>query len=108
MRWRDRVRKDLKSFWNEESSWYRVAQERGSWRGKCRTGLEDERRLEEDQVRKKRKAVVLRNEVLPGGAAALPFICDTCQRAFRRSQDIARHNCVTTRPKGQVMSRPPS
>ena len=53
------MRKNLKSFGIEESSWYRVAQERGSWRGKCRTGLEDvtERRLEEeeDEVRKKKR-----------------------------------------------------
>ena len=36
----------------------------------------------------------------------LPFKCDTCQRTFSCRQDIARHSCVTTRPKGQVMSRP--
>ena len=43
----------------------------------------------------------------PWEATGLPFKCDTCQRAFRRRQDIARHRCVTTRPKGQVASRPP-
>ena len=81
------MRKDLKSFGIEESNWYRIAQERGSWRGMCRTGLEDatEMRLEEDEVRKKRKAAALRNEDLPGRAAAMPFKCDTCRRAFRQS-----------------------
>ena len=43
----------------------------------------------------------------PWEATGLPFMCDTCQRAFRRRKDIARHRCVTTRPKGQVASRPP-
>ena len=30
------------------------------------------------------------------------YECDTCQRSFRRRQDIARHKCVTTRPKSRV------
>ena len=30
------------------------------------------------------------------GATAMPFTCDTCQRTFRRRQDISRHRCVTT------------
>ena len=32
------MRKDLKRFGIAESSWYRVAQERGCWRGKCHAG----------------------------------------------------------------------
>jgi len=28
-----------------------------------------------------------------------PFQCETCQRSFRRSQGIARHKCVTIRPR---------
>ena len=111
MRWRDRVRKDLKKFRIEEGSWYKVAQERGSWRGKCRAGLEDatEKRLKEDELkRRSRKATEMRDEdSRPGEGTTLPFKCDICQRGFRRRQDVARHRCVTTRPKGQVMSRPP-
>ena len=30
------------------------------------------------------------------------YECDTCQRSFRRRQDIARHKCVTTHPKSRV------
>ena len=55
MRWRDRARKDLKKFGIEEGSWYRVAQERGSWRERYRAGLVDatEKRVQEDEVRKR-------------------------------------------------------
>ena len=81
MRWRDRVRKDLKKFGIEEGSWYKVAQERESWRGRCRVGLEDgtERRVQ-DELRKSRKAAELSSEVSsqPGEDNALPFKCNTC------------------------------
>ena len=112
MRWRDRARKDLKKFGIEEGSWYKVAQNRGSWRERCRVGLEDatEKRMGEDEMRKKRRAARLSSEVSSQleelEVTALPFKCDTCQCTLRRRQDIARHRCVTTRPKDQVMSRP--
>ena len=50
MRWRDRVRKDLKRFGIVENRWYATTQDRGSWRGQCRAGLEDatKRRLAEE------------------------------------------------------------
>ena len=104
--WRDRVRKDLKRFGIVEKRWYATAQDRGSWRGQCRAALKDatERRLEEDEQRRARKAA----DHAGVGATAMPFKCDTCQRTFRRRQDISQHRCVTTRPKGQVMTRPPS
>ena len=38
-RWRDRVRKDLKQFRIEESSWYHEAQDRDQWRAVCKEGL---------------------------------------------------------------------
>ncbi len=41
MRWRDRVRLDMKRFSIEEKRLYMTAQDRGSWRGQCRAGLED-------------------------------------------------------------------
>ena len=110
MRWRDRARKDLKKFGIEEGSWYKVAQDRGSWRERCHVGLEDatEKRMEDNKMRKRRKAAGLSSEVSSqlGEVTALLFKCDTCQRTFSRRQDIARHRCVTTRSKGQVMSRP--
>ena len=40
MRWRDRAKKDLKNFGIEEGSWYKLAQERGILRERCRVGLE--------------------------------------------------------------------
>ena len=61
------------------------------------------------QMKKSRKAAKLSIEVSNqyGEATALPFKCDTCQYAFRHRQNIVRHRCVTTRPKGQVMLRLP-
>ena len=41
IRWRDCVRKDMMKFKIEERSWFSLAQERSSWRGKCRAGLEE-------------------------------------------------------------------
>ena len=65
MRWRDRARKDLKKFGIEEGSWYRVAQERGSWRERSRAGLEDatEKRMQEDEMRKRKKSAEQSSEV---------------------------------------------
>ena len=92
----------------EERSWFSLAQERSSWRGKCRAGLEEatRKRVEEDDL--KCTANAMRNAGGSGSVATTkPFHCDTCLRSFRRPQDIARHRCVTTRPRGLVM-RPPT
>ena len=40
LRWRDKVRCDLKSFQIEERTWYQTANERDPWRAVCRDGLE--------------------------------------------------------------------
>ena len=103
----DRVRKDMMKFKIEKRSWFSLAQERSSWRGKCRAGLEEatRKRVEEDEL--KCTANAMRSAGGSGSVAATkPFLCDTCLRSFRRQQDIARHRCMTTRPQGQVM-RPP-
>ena len=39
----DGVRKGMTKFQIEETSWCSLAQERNSWRGKCRAGLEEVR-----------------------------------------------------------------
>lgn len=109
MRWRDRVRKDMKKFCIEEGNWFRLAQDRSGWRGCCRTGLEavTRRRVEDDEMRRSAHA-----EERSGGSVRVtttqPFQCSTCKRSFRRQQDIRRHQCLTTRPRGQVMRLPPS
>ena len=81
MRWRDRARKDLKNFGIEEGSWYRAAQERASWRERCCAGLEDatEKRVQEDEMRKRKKSAERSSEVSSqlGEATALPFKCYT-------------------------------
>ncbi len=100
------VRKDLKEFGIEEGSWYKVAQDRGSWRGRCRVRLENatEKRLKEDELRRRRrrKATEGRDEDSQPGEP-LPCLSSVTHASV---QDIARHRCVTTRPKGQVMSGP--
>ena len=52
IRWRDRVRKDMMKLKIKERSWFSLAQERSSWRGKCRAGLEEatRKRVEEDEL----------------------------------------------------------
>ena len=102
----DRVRDRMK-FKIEERSWFSLAQERSSWREKCRGGMEEatRKRVEEDEL--KCTANAMRSAGGSGSVAATkPFHCDTCLRYFRRPQDIARHRCMTTRPRGQAM-RPP-
>ena len=78
MRWKDRIRKNLKKLRIEEVNWYRVAQDRG----RCRAGLEAATKnwVQVDELRRKRKAAELRGEhSQTKEATALPFQCDTCQ-----------------------------
>ncbi len=102
MRWRDRVRKDLKKFNIDERRWYQLAQDRSSSRRNYRTGLEDvtEARVAEDERRRTRVEDSIKNS---GSSTATdkPYQCirSVCERAFRRKQDIDRHRCVTTRQK---------
>ena len=99
LRWRDRVRQDLKKFNISEGNWFHVAQERGPWRAICREGLEacTKKRVEMD---KSKHSAAARQEDMTTPSAN--YTCGTCQRSFRRRQDIARHKCQTTRPRGGV------
>ena len=100
MRWRDRVRKYSKKFGTEESGWYCLAQGRRDWRTGCRMGLEavTDARLEKDEV-KRRAHVDASTRGNTSVTSAKPYQCNSCERSFRRPQDIARHRCVTTRSK---------
>ena len=98
----------MKRFQIEERGWVELAQDRSGWRGRCKAGLEavTRRRVEEDEVKKRRAHA----EESAGGRDSTvtikPFQCNMCKRTFRRRQDMARHKCVTTRPRGQVMTLP--
>ena len=113
MRWRDRVRRDLRKFRIDENTWFKECQERAVWRRKCRDGLREttKERLAEDEVRRSVRRNAAAAAAATGQQSAAdtirPLTCDTCQRSFRRRQDIAHHWCVTTRPRGQVL-RPPT
>ena len=98
LRWRDRARKDIKRFSIDESCWFTIAQDRSRWRGMCKKGLEacTKKRVETDRAKRETRAA---RPCTAGLAAASVYNCATCQRSFRRRQDIARHKCVTTRPK---------
>ena len=112
MRWRDRVRRDLRKFRIDENTWFKECREKAVWRRKCRVGLREttKERLAEDEVRRsvRRKAAAAAATGQQFAADTIWLLtCDTCQRSFRRRQDIARHRCVTTCPRGQVL-RPPT
>ena len=102
LRWRDRVRKDLKRFKIDEGKWYRDAKERDIWRAQCREGLDicTKERFE-DRIRKEAASTIDRHDT-SSNTATTPFVCDTCHRSFRR-QDIARHKCQMTRYKGATV-----
>ena len=78
LRWRDKVRQNFKSLSINDSLWYQQAQDRNLWKQLCNTGMEN---------------------MLTVPQSHHSFHCSTCQRSFRRSQDIARHKCVTTCPR---------
>ena len=77
VRWWDRIRKDLKLFQIGEGGWYVVAQNRDKWRQLCATSPS----LAAEPVQQQR------------------FYCDTCNRYFRRAQDMARHRCDSIRSR---------
>ena len=91
------MRKDLKQFGIDESSWFHKAQDRLYWRAVCKDDLTT---CTEERQRKRRSA----HGCGPHAAADDPtpaaplLVCLTYSRTFRRRQDIARHKCQTTRP----------
>ena len=70
LRWRDRVRRDLRTFHIDEAGWYVLAQDRREWHRVCKGGSS-----------------------VSSTARDGRFYCDGCQRSFSRSQDKARHSC---------------
>ena len=102
-RWRDRVRKDLKQFRIEESSWFQVAQDRDQWRAVCTEGLTT---CTEERQKKETNTCGPLAVASTSGPAAPPLVCPTCSRSFRRKQDIARHKCQTTRPQSSRLNQP--
>ena len=80
LRWRDKVRQDLKSFSIPETSWYVQVQEHSVWRDLCREGS-------------------LQLLVASTEPRVPLFECTVCHCQFRRSQDIARHKCDSVRSR---------
>ena len=77
LRWRDKVRRDLKTFHINENTWYALAHDRQSWllqytRGASQVPLQLQHNL---------------------------LVCSVCTRSFRRPQDMARHNCDSVRSR---------
>ena len=77
LRWRDKVRQDLKRFCIAEAGWYCLAQDRTIWKDLYQQGLKK----------------------VQNAAPSTMFACDICHRQFRRRQDIARQmlNDASTR-----------
>ena len=78
LRWRDKVRQDLKKCGIDETSWYAKAQDRAGWLSRCGVGLDKH---------------------LMAPPPDKPFQCTTCHRSFRRREDRTRHKCTTTCPR---------
>ena len=77
-----------------------IAKERGVWRAQCREGLDTctKERLE-DRIRKE-VASIIDSYDTSSNTTTTPFLRDTCQRSFRRRQNIARHKYRTIHYKG--------
>ena len=87
-RWRDLIRRDLKTIEVKEEEWYREATtSRAGWRATYQLAMEDET-MKQHQTRR-RGAQDDQRQVK----------CDTCQRVFRRESDKARHKCKSEREK---------
>ena len=92
LRWRDKVRKDLKHLGIEESSWFKKAQDRGHWRAMCKEGLAT---CTEERQRKGR--AYGRGPPSTTGTSeftAPVLVCPTCSRTFRRRQDTSARQLV--------------
>ena len=76
LRWRDKVRQDLKKFHIEEAGWYVLAQDRQEWRKACDSSLS-----------------------VSSAAPDIRVYCEGCQRSFSRPQDKARHSCSSVRSR---------
>ena len=82
-RWRDVVKRDLKSVGMRDGEWYDDAQNRKKWRE-----VWSHRLAEHHQIQ----------AAGPNGAER-SVVCTECGRCFRRESDKARHKCITERMK---------
>ena len=89
LRWRDKVRKDLKHLGIEESSWYKEAQDRGHWRAMCKEGLAT---CTEERQRKGR--AYGRGPPSTSEFTAPVLVCPTCSEGGRTSQDTSARQLV--------------
>ena len=84
-RWRDVIRKDLKTIELDESKWYEEATaSRAGWRATCRLGLGSS--IEERAA-----------DQLSVGTCEVTY--DVCSRKFRRESDKKRPKCRSQREK---------
>ena len=97
------MRKDLKTFGIDEGRWFHVAQDRREWRALCREGLVEITEHRQERIVNRMRAATA---AAPSAHPTSPLVCPTCSRAFRRRQDIARHKCVTTRPRKRTWTGP--
>ena len=97
MRWRDKVRKDMKKFNIKDDGWCLTAQDRRVWRAECKEGVKKctQKRLESD--RRRRATVVASQRQSEHDVVSNHLECGTCHRSFRRKQDIERHKCQRSR-----------
>ena len=95
MRWKDRVRRDMLSL-NIPKRWYSLAQDRKGWHDLCHAQMKIkiEQRIKKEEEKRQARRQVRRNATSQRQIQAL-FICQHCQRSFRRSGDLNRHKCAS-------------
>ena len=93
LRWRDLIRKDLKEIKVPEESWYDVATtSRSRWRVTYMDGLEEFSTTNESCARFVERP--------PDN-----YLCEQCNRSFRRESDRKRHKCLSERQKPVSLQR---
>ena len=88
-RWKDQIRKDLKSLGVSEAKWYEEANHsRDAWRAIYHEGLQAS--LNHYQQRQGEEVSTQSQDRV---------WCQLCQRSFRRESDRKRHKCLEERSK---------
>ena len=92
----------MRKFGIDDTMWFNAAQERVTWRMECKKSLAEctKMRVDADSARRVAAAAAAGRQ-----RPQDQFICDICQRYFRKWQDITRHKCQTTRNCGGGLPR---
>ena len=88
LRWRDKVRQDLRNCQITEGAWYQLAQERDHWRTQSQGGIQV---FITKQEKRHQERHALRHHLL---TTTNSHLCQTCGRSFLSSAGYKNHRCV--------------